>query len=203
MNRIYDYDENNTFFNKYLDIEYNIMTTSEYKDLIHHRLHHPEHFCPAYNIVNHNKVVFLRRAKEMYPNYDFYVWVDFHYTIRNDNNNQFPETLKNISTDKISICSYIEKEHLPNLTCRQIASSGLDVIYGAMFVVPKNLIHDLYEEYEYQLNENYNNMCADDDQGIHMAIFLRIPDFYNIVPIKCWGKAIQAMLLSNNQSICK
>jgi hypothetical protein len=195
MNRIYDYDEKETFFKDCLHVEETIMNTDEYKKLVEHRLHHPEHFCAAYNIVNHNKVVFLQRAKQMYPDYDYYIWVDFHYTVNNDSGNQFPKHIAHLPRDKVSICSYMECDHIPFLSCKEIACAGLDIIYGAVIVVPAELIEDLYEEYEYQLQENYRNHCVDDDQGIHLSIFLRIPHFYHLIPITHWGQAIGKMLL--------
>ena len=34
---------------------------------------------PEYNIVNHNKVIFLKRAKSLFPNYSHYSWIDFGF----------------------------------------------------------------------------------------------------------------------------
>lgn len=195
---LHDYDEESTFFPLCFDKEQSIMNNVEYQQLVSHRLHHPEHCKPAYNIVNHNKVHFVRRASQLYPNYDTYVWIDFHQARHND----IPRvcTYNHLPKDKVTMCTSMHLFDSPNLTSSQITSLSCDHIQGSAFVVPKQMVNTLYDEYKTQLQVNYQNNIVDDDQGIHLAIHQRCPSLYNFIPARSFGYTIQLLQNDMNQS---
>lgn len=183
-----DYDAANTFL-KYEHIENHIMSSQAYINALQHRLNHPEHCKPTYNLVNHNKLLFIRRAAKLLPNFQFYAWVDFHYARHFDTDLR---TLYNgLPVHQISIASFKGKEELAGgelKTPLQIAIESKDIIQGSTFIVPAGLIEILYHEYEQQVLYNYRMKVADDDQNIHLAILSRRPELYNLVVTEEWGK---------------
>jgi len=204
--KIYDYDEDNTFFKDCYNYEKNIMNSYNYKNLLKHRLTHPEHSIPEYNIVNHNKVIFIKRAMEMFPEYDYYIWIDFHYMRYkecNEANFYFPYNIDNtyVSNNKISICSFIDESIIPNINIYEIAYYSKEIIQGSAFIVPKNMVDILLQEYIDQLQYNYNNNIADDDQNIHLAIFIRNRNIYNLIKSNEWGKLFSLIKEINNKNI--
>ena len=180
------YDAPNTFL-RYESVEAHIMNTPNYKTALKHRLHHPEHCKPTYNLVNHNKLLFIRRVAKMLPNFDFYAWVDFHYARHFDTN--FRTLYLELPKDKITIASFNGKDELvQSKHPLEIAIESKDIIQGSTFIVPSGLVHVLYNEYEQQVLYNYSLNVADDDQNIHLAIVIRRPELYNLVVTKEWGK---------------
>lgn len=195
--KLFPYDEDNTFLGKYLETEQKIMSSDNYNSLIQHRRHHPEHFCPEYNLVNHNKAIFLKKAAEMFPNYDYYVWIDVHYTRFNDNNNRMPTSIHHLPIDKISICSFLQNNEIPHMNAKEVAITAHEIFQGSMFVVPKHKIEDFYNAYIYELESSYQQNVADDDQAIHQLLYTRLPSLYHIVHNSKWGTCIQKILIQN------
>ena len=63
----FNIDNINTFFNKFLESQTNIINSYLYKQKIPvDRRDAPEHWCPEYNLVNHNKINFVSAAKKIY-----------------------------------------------------------------------------------------------------------------------------------------
>lgn len=181
-----DYDAANTFF-KYEPIEKHIMASGKYKKTLQHRLHHPEHCKPTYNLVNHNKVLFIQRALRLFPSSDFYAWVDFHYSRHLDI--QFNSFYGHLPIHQITIASFRNKSALTEIkTCWQLAIESEDIIQGSTFFVPRAVVNILCYEYEQQVIANYKEGIADDDQNIHLAILFRRPELYNLVVSAEWGK---------------
>lgn len=179
------YDASKTFL-KYESVEKHIMQKAAYKNALVHRLHHPEHCKPTYNLVNHNKIHFIRRTAEILPEFQFYAWVDFHYTRHGDI--QFETTYPDLPIHQITICAFSGKENLmEQKTPLQIAKESKDIIQGSTFFVPSGLVHILYHEYEQQVLYNYRCGVADDDQSVHLAILLRRPELYNLIVTEQWG----------------
>ncbi len=62
----YPYEKDNTFY-KFLDKEQDIINSRKFKDLVKERSNNPECFSAEYNIVNHNKVIFLKEQRICFP----------------------------------------------------------------------------------------------------------------------------------------
>jgi hypothetical protein len=70
--------EVNTFFDKYLDDDKQVMSSDIYKNKIPiRRKYNPEHVFSEYNLINHSKINFVADAKKLFPKYKFYSWIDF------------------------------------------------------------------------------------------------------------------------------
>lgn len=195
------YEEENTFLHTYLETEKTIMNSNTYNNLIKHRKNHPEHFCGEYNLVNHNKVIFLKRAAEMFPDYEYYVWIDVHYTRWNDNNNIMPTNIYHLPKNKLSICCFLPTTDIPTMDAKQVAAAGRDIFQGSLYVVPKNIVKTLHQEYIYQLEQSYQQEIADDDQSVHHLLYLRLPKLYNVLQSSRWGMCIQKMLVGQEEEI--
>jgi len=163
----YPYDKDNTFY-KFLSIEQAIINKPKFKRLISHRIHHPECFSAEYNIINHNKVIFIDRAKYMFPNYNNYCWIDFGYK-------KYPDIVNiNIGNiDKIiySKCSQYNYDVAEEIDPIQMCSQAPDIIQGSMFIIPSNLVQWYVQEYKKMLLHYHQLDIVDDDQAIAFQIY--------------------------------
>jgi hypothetical protein len=64
---------------------------------------------------------------------------------------------------------------------------------GATYIVPRELVPVLYSEYLKQLENNYKINVADDDQGIHLAIYQRHPEMYHPIYTEVFGKIYRVL----------
>lgn len=207
FNKTYSYDKDDTFY-KYLDIDTEIINSNDFNKLIEHRKNHPECFSPEYNIVNHNKVLFIQRAKKMFPSYSHYVWIDFGY-LRNSNQSIIEINENNLPT-KIKYSSmFIPKlSEIPN----PIESCCLapEIIQGSMFIVPSSLV-DWYAEKYTKMIEYYQSLnIVDDDQGLVLQIYKQNPEYFELYVTKEWftllytldnAKNTNAKLINNNTKL--
>jgi hypothetical protein len=174
---IYPYDQQNTFY-KYLDIETNIINSENFKNLIKHR-NDPECNKPQYNIVNHNKVLFIKRAKEMFPNYSHYAWIDFGY-LRNTDNNYSNFDFNNLPS-KINYATFNIPVKI--LDPKELCIYPNNPIQGSLFIVPSNKIEWFVTEYDNMLLHYHSLNIVDDDQAIILQLYKKYPEEF-ILSIK-------------------
>ena len=75
-----DMNDVDTFYDKYIDIDTEIINSDEYKSKIpSHRKNNPEHCQTGYNLINNSKICFIKHTKKYFSNYKFYSWIDFIY----------------------------------------------------------------------------------------------------------------------------
>lgn len=179
---IYPYDDKDTFIN-YVDEEKRIMNIDNYQSMLRHRLHHPEHCEPMYNIVQHNKVSFVRRASDMFPDYSHYTWVDFGHC--REDINKLKTDIGKITSDKIHYGTF-EKNIIfepPVINCIRAPA----IIQGSFFSVPKNLTHWYENAYrDVLLNTFYKNNITDDDQAIVLYVYKDHPDKFHLHHVHTW-----------------
>lgn len=191
-----DYDASNTYL-KYEHVERRIMNDPRYKNALQHRLQQPEYSKPTYNLVNHNKMIFIRRTAQLLPNFQFYAWVDFHYARHFDTS--FGTLYPHLPIHQITIGSFKAKHEIGDpKTALQLAIESDNVIQGSTFVIPSGLVNIMYHEYEQQVLYNYRMGVADDDQNIHLAILYRRPELYNLIVSDDWGKFYCALSVNKN-----
>jgi hypothetical protein len=170
FNSIYSYDSDNTFF-KYLNKQREIINSDYFNNLIKHRKLYPECSIPEYNIVNHNKVIFLKRAKQLFPNYTHYTWIDFgfmsedQYIISNFNWN----LLNNNKIQYSKLCNKNIKYIDPITNCKEAS----ELISGGSFIVPNQLIEWYCDEYEKMILYFQELNIVDDDQAICLQIYFK------------------------------
>jgi hypothetical protein len=176
FNCCYPYDEENTFF-KDIDIHKQIINSDDYRQLAINRKD-PECIYPEYNIVNHNKVIFLKRAKNMFPHYTHYAWIDFghcrseQYIYKIFDFNNLPETQIHIG----SAVSYINPDYIPNP--RENIVRNLEIFRGSPIFVPSSIIDKICDEYISVLELFKCNNVVDDDQSVFLQIYKKNPDLF-------------------------
>ena len=178
FNNIYPYNERDTFF-KYIEFEKRVMNSPYYKGLVASTGSWPEHSVPEYNIVNHNKVNFVRRAYEINPGYTHYAWIDFGFQ-----RNPSSEPLKwdhilnnsiNYAIDKPLRYNEIPD---PETICRNPETGN--IIQGALFTVPASLVRWYENAYEKALQHYYSKNLADDDQSVALLVVKNNPEKFRL-----------------------
>ena len=159
----YPYDEKNTFF-RYLDKEKTIMESQDYRKLAEGR-NVGECNVPEYNIVNHNKVIFISRAKEFFPEYTHYGWIDFGYmrTTQEFRNFEWP------LNDFIVYPGFPVPLYIPDP--RENVKQDVIFIQGSIFIVPTKLVEWFFVEYTNTLKWFHELNVVDDDQAIVQQIY--------------------------------
>jgi len=156
----------NLFSTKYLDVETEIMFCKEYCDIIPSwKKDLAQHKCPIYNLVNHDKVAFLRHTHELFPQYDYLIWVDFG-GIRQAETIITHIDASRMIKDKIVYQAPEEfdpnNRELPHPQC----SLGPTRMYGSMFIVPVRMLDWFYEVYDKKIRELHDMKIVDHDQNM-------------------------------------
>ena len=179
----YPYEPEDTFL-KFLDKEADIMNSSSYKDLVKRR-NDPETNRPGYNLVNHNKVVFIKRAANMFPGYTHYAWIDFGYL-----REEIKESVCfdfNILSDNITFAGFSRPHPSEIKTPREYCiDPGNTILQGSHFILKKEDVEWYYEEYYKTVILYFNEGLVDDDQAIVLQIYKNNFNKFNIILTSCW-----------------
>lgn len=177
----YAYDEPNTFF-KYIETQRAIMMSDCYKKMIGQRPD-PECHYPEYNIVNHNKCIFVQRVKNMFPNYTHYAWIDFGYKA---------ETTKDFDWELLSDKIFFASTCIPGVIPdpETIVSKSYEVMRGGCFVIPKDMVDWYREEYEKTILYFQDRNVVDDDQSLILTIYSKFPDKFKLFITNEWFKTL-------------
>ena len=178
-------NEVDTFYDKYLEKEKEIIESENYKNKIpNHRKFNPEHVYAEYNLINNSKINFVKHTKKLFPNYQYYAWIDFGTFNRNVEN--IPKNINfELLVPKITYnCFTCLSTNRPDPN-DMLAS---DVIYfqGSTFIVHNeyvNLFHDLWEK---KLLEFQEKNITDDDQNVVLQIYFDNPTLFNKVYTNQW-----------------
>jgi hypothetical protein len=175
----------NTFYNKYLNKENEIMSSNEFKKLIPpHRLYNnPETWCAKYTLINHSKINFVSHSKKIYPNYNFYSWIDFGYVI---NVNLTP---KNININKLphKIIYHAFKHPLLNKKdALQMLQIDDPVIAGGAYIIPNELIETFEQIYENKILFWQQNGICDDDQSLILQLYYENMNLFHLILNSNW-----------------
>lgn len=180
-----DIDKVDTFLNKYLETEQQILDSEEFKRKIpENRLGiRAETWNGKYNLLNHSKIDFIKYSKKLYPNYKFYSWIDFGYV------RDLPEnTPNNLNLEKIPNKIIYETFKLP--TCRidehEIYKIDETIMKGSGFIVPNNLVEIFHTNYENKLNNWYSRHLCDDDESMVLQLYFDNPELFHIIIDKNW-----------------
>ena len=105
LSRIFPYDEQDTFFPKYLERQREILKRPEYKEFRDHWPNWPSFEHAEYGLVNFSKISLVRRASDLFPEYTHYAWIDFGYAKTKDCVPPTWECTRLIAPDKIIVGS--------------------------------------------------------------------------------------------------
>lgn len=193
-----DINKVDTFLSKYLEADTRVMNSKKFKRKIpFFRKFLPETQHSKYNLVNHNKINFVRYAKGMFPSYDFYSWIDFGM-IRSDIIVP-PEKLllDQFPTTKIIVQSIKEIPETP-ISKKDMLSTNDVYIAGSTWIIPNELV-DTYETlYETKLKEFYKEYVSDDDQSVMIQVYFDNPTMFQVYNNKHWFTLFY--LVPNNSS---
>jgi hypothetical protein len=180
----YPYKPEETFF-RFIEKERVIMDSMQFKALVKHR-NDPETNKPEYNSATHNKSWFLKRTKDMFPNYTHYAWIDFGY-IRTKNNIPTQLNFASLPDNKILFSTMkplqIDKLLNPIEACIDINSQTL---IGGLYFCPKDMVDWYYKEYYNMVMSYYANNLVDDDQEIVKQLLKNHTDKFKLVVTGGW-----------------
>ena len=180
----YPYKPEETFF-RFIEKETSIMGSLQFKNLVKHR-NDPETNKPGYNLATHNKAWFIKRSKEMFPNYTHYAWIDFGY-IRTKNNIPQQLDFTHLPDNKILFSTMkpfqIDKLLNPIEACININNQTL---IGGIYFCPKDMVDWYYQEYYNMVMNYYANNLVDDDQEIVKQLLKKHRDKFNLVATGAW-----------------
>lgn len=171
-----------TFLNKYESTEQTIINSDSYKNKIPpSRKLNPEHIYASYNLINHSKINFVKDAKDNYPNYEFYSWIDFGI-------NDIPSLNLNLENSLYNKVTYALITKLPNSYIHPDIMLSSEIIFfaGSQFIVHKNVVDDYKNKYEEILLELQKQNVSDDDQNVVLQIYFKYKDLFNPIYIGSW-----------------
>lgn len=174
----------NTFLNKYLDADKLIISSEIYKKKIPRgRKHLPEHIYSQYNLITNSKINFINNAKNIYPNYLFYSWVDFGYM--KDHIENLP---KNINLAKLpeKIIFHSFKRPTNRIDPNKLLQTGESFLSGGSFIIHRSLIDKLEHLFEDKIKAFHNMYVSDDDQAIILQIYYDNPELFHLVITNKW-----------------
>lgn len=181
--KIFNSKNINTFMDKYLETERSIISSSEYQKLIpSHRKLNPEHLFAEYNLVNHDKINYIYECKKLYPDYEYYSWIDFGCIRRLDN---LPKDINfsNLSK-KITYLSLLRPQG--RIDPRKMLSIDDIYIAGSQFVVQTELVNKFQNLYDDKLKELHKIGVSDDDQNVVYQIYTENSDLFDLKEGKDW-----------------
>jgi hypothetical protein len=187
----------NTFFDRFLESEKEIMYSDQYKSKIpSDRKGAPEHIYPEYTLINHTKINYVADAKKRYPNYEYYSWLDFGAARIN-----IHDVPKNIKVDLLKTkISYLVLNQPPVTRVKEDDMLKSHSIYfpGGQFIVHTSLVETfetLVEEKLISWREREKWVC-DDDQNLILQIYFDHPELFQLYHRNEWLSLFRVFLNS-------
>ena len=196
--RIYPFNTEDTFMNKYTTKQQEIINSDEYKKLLPNFLW-PGFIHAEYGTLNYSKVCFVRRASEIFENYTHYAWIDFGYAI--DQCNTPPHGIVSLNPDKIMIssfrrfhvnenrnhvlgrgwCTTLDGSTLQNWTDPQVMLQNFyPGIHGNLWICPKHHIKWFEKEFERSIQVHHDQGIANHDEPLWLPIINSFPNKFEI-----------------------
>ncbi len=185
------YEEEKTFLGSHLAKEREILQSAKHQNLILHRKDNPECWSAEYNLVNHNKVLFVQRAKALYPGYTHYAWIDFGYT--RSEADVCEDFDWSSLTDLNTILYVSHREIRPEdftMTPLETCFYAPDPFQGSMFICPSNLVDWYAETYRKMLDTFHSQWLGDDDQALLYHIYKAHPHNFSFYTCRDWFKLL-------------
>ena len=191
-----DFDEVDTFYDKYLEKDKQIIKSKTYQSMVpSQRKIHPEHLYSEYNFINHSKINFVSHTKHLYPHYAFYSWIDFG----------FSGFLKNIPCP-LSVSSlpkkviYQIKNKPISITAEEMLTRYEVYFAGSAFIIHHSLVELFEKKYEQKIREWQSHSITDDDQNLVLQLYLDEPSIFHTVYHKDWRMLYS--LLTPSKKLC-
>ena len=196
LHRLYDFKPNvvfmrleevATFYNTRLDIESTIIASDEYRSKVRRdRLVLPEHCKAGYNLINHSKINFVAKARQLFPSCSFYSWIDFGFCNDGDVSRvNVKVDVRALPPRKIIYQLYnnVPSSHPPHRSDNRISPEEMlreDTIYfiGSSYIIPNDMVVEFESTYEKKIIELESRNIVDDDQNVMLQIYYDNPDIF-------------------------
>ena len=176
---VYPYDEKNTYFNR-LEKHKTILDSDLMEEIRKTTRIRPELVIPEYNLVNYNKLIFLQRAKNMFPHYTHYAWIDFGHC-RSEENVFTNFDWNRLPNDKIVFGADLYEKEIPD-PITMIYKDTNTVIKGSLFFVPNNMVEWFNSALENEINYYESLTILDNDQALYKQIYKKNENKFLLIP---------------------
>ena len=172
-----------TFIDKYLDQDLLVMSSDKYKSMIpYDRKTNPEHVYSEYNLINHSKINFVSASKKMYPDYEFYSWIDFGY-VQDERNIPY-----NINTCRLphKIIYHCILRPTNKIEAYDMLKSHDIYLTGSSYIIHSSMVELFEELYENKIKEWLKLGITDDDQNLILQLYYDSPDHFHLIQSNKW-----------------
>jgi hypothetical protein len=185
-----------TIYEKFMQRERQIMNSEDYKVLVpEYRKELPEHWSAEYTLLNHSKISYISHAKRLYPDHDFYSWVDFGL-VRSIN--ECPKNLELEGIEKITF-AILKNPPRSRISPTEMLKTNDIYFHGCHFIVPSNLVEKYENLYEDKIRQFQDIGVCDDDQNLVFQIYFDHPDLFQTFLSPDWRALFKHFL--NRQTI--
>jgi hypothetical protein len=175
-----DFPTEELFYDTFLESQRQIIESGEYREKIPmDRKTVPEHIYAEYNLINHSKINFVRKAKSLFSNYSFYSWIDFGFgklledlPIKIPNINRLPRRIIYHSMTPIP-----EIQISPN----DMLKEHRIFLIGSSYIIPNELVEIFENIYEKKILELEKEKVVDDDQNIVYQIYMENKEMFRLI----------------------
>jgi hypothetical protein len=178
-----DLNEVNTFYDKYLLIEENIINSDIYKSKINNNIR-PETWNAAYNLVNHSKINYVAYTKKLYTSYTFYSWIDFGYT--RESPTLVPQNLIIEKIPKYKIILEYFKLPINRVNDEELLQINDTLFKASSFIIHTDLVEYTENKYNEKLEYWHINYICDDDESLLLQLYYDNPDKFYLIQDARW-----------------
>jgi len=174
-----------TFYTKYLDIDKKIMSSFEFQSKIPiNRKDKPECLYSEYNLINHSKVNFVAQSKRLFPDYDFYAWIDFG--LMNQEIQNIPKNIHIAQLPRKIIIHCVENFPSQELSEEEVLKIDTVYLLCSSYIIPNEFVECFESIYEKKLLSFYKKNLTDDDQSIFLQIYYDYPFLFHLIDNVHW-----------------
>jgi hypothetical protein len=174
-----------TSYIKYYEAEKEIMSSELYQNKIPpRRKSNPEHLHPEYTLLMHSKCNFVSKTQELYPEHEFYGWIDFG-GVRNPSQAPYNLDLSKLEK-KITYLSFKEPDHNHRRSEEDMLQTDDIYVDGSRFIIHKDLVPFYERLYDLKIQEWQKNYICDDDQNLVYQLCLDHPEIFSLIGGSQW-----------------
>ena len=171
-----------------LEKEEEIMKSAKFKNMLKHRLEHPEVCKAEYTLINHAKIDFVVDSMRI-SNAEYFCWTDFGYFSKHYN---IPSKLLDFNKLNLEKVNYttINSFKLEYTNLFYVLCKAPDFIGGFFFFGNKKVLKEyqkLYHKIHLELQEQN---IVDDDQHLALLCYLKNPNLFELRNLNGWHKAL-------------
>jgi len=186
---------------KKISIDYEIINSDYYKQLVDFRLNYmypnglPENDCRKhlfpeneyveYNIINHSKIDFIVHAiSNNLIKTHYTCWCDFGYfnSQHKGDSSTFPKNTLDVKKFHSKKISFILRNKIKNIdeNMEYILIFTPELFTGTFFGGPTELMFELQKLYHSCIDEMHEKCISDDDQHVYLRCYLKNPELFDL-----------------------